>query len=241
MDPTQFSISAPIIRENTFVPKHYVQYLKYQNETIMLQSSEFNSNGPKVGLNNGYQLLTTFNDETRTMLTEIQKFAIDNLQLPPPILEKWQKSEESRDTIPFKLLYEGNNLFIKLAHNVQLFNMDHFENGHYQPFPSNPPLGAGTYIALVEVPLVFIGSHNSNPKVASLQLRITQLVYRPKLMSECRIIPHLSSLKPVDGEITLEKTDAKTSRKRTVNRKAKKSNDSLQEILDSVSVASSSL
>ena len=103
MDQSQLSIRSTTLRDNGIVPKHYVQYLKYQNETITFQSSLFYSNGPKLGLNKNYQLLTSLNTATRDMLTQVKDFAIANLQLPSSIAEKWQQySEASGDTLLFK-------------------------------------------------------------------------------------------------------------------------------------------
>ena len=246
MNFNKFSISPPIARENEHVPKHYVQYLHYENESLVFQSNAFTSNGPKLGLNKGFQLLTTLSKETRDMLSQVEQYAITNLQLPAPIAEKWQQHmENSGDTVPFKRLYEGTNLYIKLAHDVQLFNMDHFENGKYQPFPSNPPLGRGSYVVLIEAPMIYIGSHNANPKVASLHLRITQIVYRPKALGECRIVPFLNTINSCElnneqsvSDDKVIQTDAKSSRKRTSNKKLKKSGDHLQDVIDSIIVSS---
>ena len=253
MDVRHLSISEPTVRENGMVPKHYVQYLKYQNGPICFQSKLFQSNGPKVGLNKGYQLLTCLNTDTRDMLTQIENFVVMNLKLPSPIAEKWkQYSDTSGDTLPFKRLYEGQNLYIKLAHDVQLFDMDHLENGQYQCFTNQPPLGMGMYMVLIEVPAVYIGSHNTNPKVASLQLRITQIVYRPKLMGQCRIVSHLDALKPGDMDDSLDHllenssnppVEAKLSRKRNSSKKNNKKKtdkpeDSIQSVIDSVVISS---
>ena len=252
MDARYLSISEPVLRENGFIPKHYVQYLKYQDGPICFQSKLFQSNGPKVGMSKGYQLLTCLNTDTRDMLTQIENYAVANLKLPPPVAEKWkQHSDASGDTLPFKRLYEGQNLYIKLAHDVQLFNMDHLENGQYQCFQNQPPLGVGMYMVLLEVPAIYIGSHNTNPKVASLQLRITQIVYRPKLMGQCRIVPHLDAIKPSEMDDSLDhildhnsSVEAKPSRKRNSsskknNKKSDKSDDSIQTVIDSVVISNS--
>ena len=146
--------------------------------------------------------------------------------------------------------------------------MDKFENGQYQPFSNPPPLGPGMYIVLFEVPAIYIGSHNSNPKVASLQVRITQIVYRPKVIGQCRIIPHLDAIR-VNGydnsfdhlfESTTDQsvqTESKSKSKRGVSKKtsnkktsdvsqdtipvkkSKKTVDTLQDVIESVVKGSS--
>ena len=247
------SISAPLVVENKFVPKHYVQYLKYQKETLTFQSNLFYSHGPKLGLNKAYQLLTNLSDNVRQMLNEVEKFAIENLELPPSIAEQWQEYAEAHaDVEPYKRMYDGPNIYIKLAHNVELYDMDNFDKGQYQPFTSNPPLGEGMYMVLCEIPGVYIGSHNSNPKVASLQIRITQVVYRPKVLGQCHIVPHLDAIKGFnntdmnaaienlfDVNISDQSDGAtpKTPRKRTTCKK-KKGSDNLQNVIDSIASAS---
>ena len=252
MDARQLTISSPSLRDNGFVPKHYIQYLKYQNEKITFQSTLFYSNGPKLGINKSFQLLTNLNNDTRDMLSQVENFAINNLILPPPIAEKWQEHAiASGDTLPFKRLYQGPNLFLKMAHDIQLFNMDDFQNGQYQSFANPPPLGPGMYIVLFEVPAVYIGSHNSNPKVASLQVRIVQIVYRPKVTGQCRIVPYLDTLKSCDMDDALDhvmdvatsnETDQKDSALKSVRKKSKKSskksNDNVQTVIDSVVTSS---
>ena len=93
-------------------------------------------------------------------------------------------------------------------------------------------------MVLIEVPMIFFGSHNTNPKVTSLHMRISQIVYRPKVYGECRVIPLLKSFDNSDSISDTNKTDVKSSRKRSVNKKVKKSaSENLQDVIDSISVS----
>lgn len=189
-DITKLSLSKPYLKDNGQIPKHYIQYLRYQNGPLHFQSALFYSNGPKIGLNKGYQLCVTLTPEVRQSLHDVELFVAQNLKLLSPFAETWQKYQlTTQDSQPYKFLYGGTNLFMKMGNQLSLFNMDDNINGKYQTFERAPPLGAGWYIVYFSVPSVFIGSHNSNPKVASLQLRIEQIVYRPKPVDECHIQP----------------------------------------------------
>ena len=195
-DTSKLSITKPYLKDNGQIPKHYMQYLRYHNGPLHFQSALFYSNGPKMGISQNYQLCVTLTPEVRQSLMEVEKFAAENVQLLSPFAEKWnQYSSSTGDKEPFKSLYQGLNLFIKMGREISLYNLDNVVNGKYQPFQHPPVLGAGWYIVSFSAPSIFIGSHNSNPKVASLQLRIDQIVYRPKPQDECHIQPlELTSL-----------------------------------------------
>ena len=199
-------------------------------------------------MNKNYQLLVSLSKDVRQKLREIDVFAIANLDLPSPINEKWrQYSTSSGDVEPFKRLYDGPNLFMKLSPNIHLYNLDSMIDNKYQPFnDSTPPLGAGWYVVYFTVPSVYIGSHNSNPKVASLQLRIKQIAYRPVLTNECCIQPILTDtqLPPADDQ-TLDKfinhlfeEEKDAAITKTVRKRKKKSEvrkpDTVQTVIDSV-------
>ena len=247
MDTSKLSISKAIPKDNGHVPKYHVQYLKYENLPIHFQSVMFYSGGPRMGLNKNYQLLVSLTNEVRQKLRQIEDFAIANLNLPSPISEKWrQYSTTTGDEQPFKRLYDGPNLFMKLAPNVHLYNLDHIVDNKYQSFGESPPaLGVGMYIVSFAVPSVYIGSHNSNPKVASLQLKIEQIVYRPIYAKECSIQPDLTDpqLPPADAPsvdslihqlFDEEKdTSAKNVRRRNKKNEVRKP-DTVKTVIDSV-------
>ena len=191
MDLSKLSISKPVLIDNEYVPKHYLQFLRFQSGPLKFQSTLFYSNGPKLGLNKNYRLCITLTPKVREELTAVEKFVCDNLELPPPIAEKWQQySSTTGDKQPLKGLHEGMSLYMKVANQVSLFNLDNVIGNKYQPFENPPPpLGAGWYIVKFSVPAVYIGSHNANPKVASIQTKIEEIVYRPYLSTECSIEP----------------------------------------------------
>lgn len=189
---SQLSISKAYVKDYGSVPKHYVQYLRLQNQPIYFQSTLFYSSGPRKGLgDDNYHLCISLTPEVRQALTSIENFVADHLEIPSPFAEKWkQHSKASGDQDPLKRLYNAQNIFVKIGRQVSLFNMDHEVDNKYQPFENPiPPLGEGWYIVYFSVSSVYIGSHNANPKAASLRLRIEQIVYRPKSRDECHIQP----------------------------------------------------
>ena len=246
MDRSKLSISKPVLKDNGYVPKHYLQHLKYENGPLYFQSSLFYSNGPRLGLNKNYQLCVTLTPEVRKSLKLIEEYVADNIELPSVIAEKWEQyAASSGDTHPFKPLYDGESLFMKMGMNVSLYNLDELANGKYQSFEHPPPLGAGWYVVYFSVPAIYLGSHNANPKVASLQLRIEQIAYRPKPAGECNIQPvSLSTTQPLAEEVTVddfieeifsEEKPVKEKQARKRSKKVeKKKTDSLQNVLDDV-------
>ena len=123
MDASQLSLSTPYLIDNGFVPKHYLQYLKYQNGPIRFQSPLFFSQtGPKVGLSKNYQLCVSLGGELRQQLKTIENFVANNLKLPSPLAETWkQYCGRSGETSPFKPLFESSNLFMKLANQISVY------------------------------------------------------------------------------------------------------------------------
>ena len=135
---------------------------------------------------------------------------------------------------------------MKLAPNLQLYNLDDIVDNKYQSFGESPPaLGVGMYIVSFTVPSVFIGSHNSNPKVASLQLKVDQIVYRPIYSNECSIQPDLTDpqFPPADGpsvdsfmhHLFDEEKDTSTKNVRRRNKKTEvRKPDTVKAAIDSV-------
>ena len=259
MDLSNIIISRPVLKERANTPKHFIQYLHQNNQALQFQSDVFSSNGPTPSMSGGYEMRITLSPEVRQSLRQLEDYASKNVEIPEPFKSKWiAHSQISGDEVPLKPLYDGNVMYVKLAHDVELYNMNHIENGSYQPFAGQPPaLGKGSYTVLVRINGIYIGSHNTNPKVASLQMRIVQISYAPKLIGQCLIRPPTSSMvsDTPSNEMTVDVEDdvlerilanendsasastasaSVTSKRKNVKRTKKPKNDTISEVINSV-------
>jgi len=160
---------------NTF----YFQTLNYGDDGFYLQVPFFHSNGMSTsGYSNMRQMRVTFPKWQQVILKTIDSFAKECVELPESAPTHWRKALE--EGVGYKELPEFDTLFLKLSDHFQAFDL--FTNAM-----ECEDLKRGRYMGLVHVTGLYIGSHGSTGKVASLQMKVLQLVYEPLPIDKCLI------------------------------------------------------
>lgn len=160
---------------NTF----YFQTLNYGDNGLYLQVPFFHSNGmSSSSYSNMRQMRVTFPKWQQGILRTVDSMAKENLELPDTAPSHWKKALD--EGIAYKELPDFDTLFLKLSEHFQAFDI-----------LSNPidcdDLKRGRYMALVHVTGLYIGAHGSTGKLASLQMKVLQLVYEPMPIDKCLI------------------------------------------------------
>ena len=190
---------------NTF----YFQTLNYGDDGLYLQVPFFHSNGmSSSSYSNLRQMRVSFPKWKQTILKMIDSFAKECVELPDSAPVHWKKKLEEGSG--FKDLPEFDTLFLKLSDHFQAFDV-----------LSNPmdcdDLKRGRYMGLVHVTGLYIGAHGSTGKLASLQMKVLQLVYEPLPIDKCLI--HIEDIatpsEPKESNDAKEAKEVDESKKRT--------------------------
>jgi len=179
---------------NTF----YFQTLSYGDDGFYLQVPFFHSNGmSSSGYSNMRQMRVTFPKWQQMILKTIDSLAKECVVLPESAPTHWRKALEEGSG--YKDLPEFDTLFLKLSDHFQAFDL----LGNTMECDD---LKRGRYMGLIHVNGLYIGAHGSTGKVASLQMKVLQLVYEPMPIDKCLITIDKSTSK--DGK------DVEESKKR---------------------------
>ena len=150
---------------------YYTQALKLNDGDLIIPTEWFFANGLKNTIDNKRELKVTITPEFRTNLRSIEEMAIrGGLKLPSDFQTPHTNAEI------FKCLPDHNSLYIKFNYDAACFD----RSGQLLKFES---LSMGDYRAMIHVKGLYIGYHPSQ-KLVSLQLRIVQLQYVPR-MPQC--------------------------------------------------------
>jgi hypothetical protein len=153
------------IGENRY---YYIQLLTYNNENLYIQTDWFESQGLRYISPFKSEMLVAMNLLTKNALAAIQAEAIKQLKFPPEYQITEDKKAESFKTLPLT----GGMIFAKCTQATQVFdgkcNMIAKESCKY-----------GKYRVILQPTAIYIGSHGTSKKLASLQLKISQIQYCP--------------------------------------------------------------
>lgn len=149
---------------------YYFQPLKVNGQDLFLTSEWFRSDGIKYGLDKKPEILFTVGILIRSILNIIEGIAIKQLKVPQEILKAFNVQNLSNKDL-YRFLHQANNLYGKLTYDCTCFNTR-------RKLVKKEDLGYGEYRVIVHVRGLFIGSHSQENKLASLQLRITQMQFR---------------------------------------------------------------
>ena len=149
---------------------YYTQKLKYQGKDLLLPTNWFTSRGMRESFEKKTEIYVPITPEMFCLLKEIEAHAIAvGMKVPAELLPSGNASRESL----FKPLPEKQGYYIKVNHDAL-----HFDK-------LCKPMAAernrfGEYRVIIHVKGLYIGYHPS-AKVVSLQLRVAQTQFIPKI------------------------------------------------------------
>ena len=156
---------------------------------------------------NMVQMRVTFSDQQTKFLQDIDKIACQSVDLPSNAPSHWAKALE--DGSAYRPLHRDSNTdenshYLKLSERFNAFDMFHNSLGREE-------LKRGRYIALVQVTGIYIGAHGATGKLASLQMRLVQVMFDPLPDEKCMIeVPMIDASTSTD---TVKKSGTKRSSK----------------------------
>lgn len=171
--PNQIYFSDPIPQtiESTG-KKYYMQNATNNGQDIMVCSDWFRIDGIKAGLDKKPEMLVKMSGRVRETFNVIEKEAVQQLRVPPDMLESLKISAEQMNNDKFyKPLYSGEFMYIKLHRDCSFFNSR-------RELVRRSELGYGEYRVLLCVKGLYIGSNAENGAMASLHIRIFQIQFR---------------------------------------------------------------
>ena len=192
----------------------YFQSLTYGDNSFYLQVPSFHSNGMSISnYNNMRQMRVTFPKWQQTLLRNIDKIAQEQVQCPDNAPSHWNKVMDEGNA--YKDIPDFDSLFLRLSDNFQAFDL--FEN-----VMDVENLKRGRYMALVHITGLYLGAHGTTGKLASLQMKVLQLVYEPTPIDKCLIITDEIFLIPLDDK---KESDSGKSIEHSKKRPKRKSNN----------------
>ena len=183
-----FEFEEPVRQELHGVDRYYyTQNLKYQGKDLLLPTHWFTSRGLRESFERKTEIYVPITPEMLSLLRQIEAHAIAvGMKVP---VELQPNENVSRESL-FKHLPEKQGYFIKVIHDAT-----HFDK-LCNPM-SIEPNRFGQYRVMIHVKGLYLGYHPSG-KVASLQLRVQQTQYIPK------IVPCLFSSLPINLQLETE-------------------------------------
>ena len=170
----------------------YFQSLCYGDDGLYLQVPSFNSTGMSVSqYSNMRQMRVTFPKWQQNILRTIDEVAQEHVQCPDSAPSHWSKALEEGKA--YKTIPEYDSLFLKLSEYFQAF--DPFMN-----LRDCDELKRGKYIALIHVTGIYLGAHGTTGKLASLQMKVIQLIHEPMPIDKCLILFDANDFKDQDSD-----------------------------------------
>ena len=171
MSGKEFYFEPPVRHELQSADRfYYTQALKVNGQNFYASSDWFTCNGIQEGFDKKKELLVPFQKELATQLKNIESFAIaEGLKVPV----EFQSMQSSADI--FKRQPDRDSLYIKLDYDVAGFDK------MCKPLALENMV-FGDYRVIIHFKGLYIGNHPGSGKLASVQLRISQIQYVPRFV-----------------------------------------------------------
>ena len=194
------------IHNNVF----HFQSCTYQDKDFYIEVPFFKSNGmTQSSFSNMLQMRVTFPKWQQKLLNLLDMAAREHAQCPEDANTNWKSS--FNDGSAYKDIADYEHVFLKLSECFQAFDV-------FRNTMDTDDLKRGNYMALIHVTGIYVGGHGPTGKLASLQMKLTQLLYQPIPHDECFIQYDTSVDKtPMDVIEKEETVKEKRSRKQTEN------------------------
>ena len=178
-----FTFGEPVRCElQTLGKTYYLQHLSTDNNgKVLITSDWFRSDGIKTGVNNKAQMLFKTSGIVRNYLNVIEAAAVQQLKIPIDLVREHGIPNDCPATSMYRTLNQSEYLYAKLDRECSIFNSK-------RQIIKKEDTGFGEYRILLHVKGLYLGSHSSPSKLASLQIRIIQIQFREVSMT-CLLEP----------------------------------------------------
>lgn len=154
--------------------RKFNQDLCYNGKRLVLRTGFIASADIKISETQyGKRILIPVSSWLRKQLNAIEEYITLNMTVPSEISQTWQP-RDARDTA-YKKVWDGDTLYISISNWCQFLRQ---ENDYLSEIQYDE-LGDGSYNVCISIPGVYFG-HHANNKVASLTMRVQQLLFKPE-------------------------------------------------------------
>ena len=162
---------------------YYLQTLSIDNSgiNVLITSDWFQSDGIKTGVNNKAEMLFKTSGIVRSYLNAIEGAAMQQLKIPIDVVREHGIPNDCPAPSLYRALNQSDYMYAKLERECPIFNSK-------RHIIKRENTGFGEYRILLHVKGLYIGSHSTPGKLASLQMRISQIQYREVSMT-CLLEP----------------------------------------------------
>lgn len=166
--------------------KRFYRYIRYNDKKLCIETPRFNCDGAVRSKFNPDVLQLPVPVEAISELLKIDNFVKDKFVLPSGAPAEWRES-----TSPYKALNEAlhDHIYLKLDEKFKVYNFDREEI-------AGQDLASGEYKAIIKIKGIYYGPHGGLDKLASLQMSIIQLMYKPDFDEDCLFLPPDSPSSP---------------------------------------------
>ena len=176
--PENMTMRAPYETTKVLQPtandRKFNQDLCYNGKRLVLRTGFIASTDIKISENQyGKRIMIPVSSWLRKQLDSIEEYITLNMTVPTEIAQSWQP-RDARDTA-YKKVWDGDTLCISISNWCQFLRQedDYLSEIQYDE------LGDGSYNVCITIPGVYFGRHGNN-KVASLTMRVQQLLFKPE-------------------------------------------------------------
>ena len=176
--PEKMTMRAPYettkVLQPTVEDRKFNQDLRYDGKRLVLRTGFIASADIKISENQyGKRIMIPVSPWLRKQLDTIEEYVTLNMTVPTEIGQSWQP-RDARDTA-YRKVWDGDTLCISISNWCQFLRQDE----DYMSEIQYDELGDGSYNVCITIPGVYFGRHGNN-KVASLTMRVQQLLFKPE-------------------------------------------------------------
>ena len=157
--------------------KRFYRYVNYRGQPIYLETVKFHSSGVTKSTFDNLQI--SIPKQALVEILKLDDYVRDHFSLPTLAPADWAILPT-----PYKSLSDTlyDRLYLQIGDNLRVFNFDHEELTYHDFRP-------GEYKAIIKVKGIYYGHRGNLDKIASLQMQVIQIRYKPELDEDCLFLP----------------------------------------------------
>ena len=190
------------VKAPRFKDLRYKQDLKYEHRRLVLNTGPIPCTELTIADNSfGKYMKLPVSKWLRKQFDTVEEYVTLNISLPQ--LLKWQARDE-KDT-PYKAIWDGDSIMISVSKWCKVLQS---EKGELTEIDASQ-IANGTCEVFIPVEGIYFGPHKDN-KLASISLRVQQIIYKPLIDSVDAIIEDILA---TDGGATFHHAKRRCKRK----------------------------